>query len=234
MATWRRRWRWISPSSLTLLANVSSWPIDLLTRSASTGRSSIPSAYSTSVLAIARPTWRANVDSSTERRSLIRRMPRRPSLSSIAGPTPHSERTPSVSSHSRSTSGVTIKTPGPSWITPSSKVALAFLEPNLAKSLLRPRPMPLPTPISVAIRRRSSVAASRASTPSRDRLLKSPKASSRLSGSKTGVKSESISKKCAETSSYRENRPGRMMRSGQWRRATTLGIAEYTPRHRAS
>ena len=85
--------RCTSATSWRSWANVSSWPIDLTSRSGSTARSSRPLARSTRCWPWARPRAPITAAGSRAARSPTVATPIRSRRASVAGPTPHSRRT---------------------------------------------------------------------------------------------------------------------------------------------
>ncbi len=169
--------------SVTSTSKVSSTDTDLVSRSATTGRSSTPRAMRCSEEPWALPSSRSNSSSPACTVSPTVVMPALRSTSAVAGPTPGSVRTGMGASSSRSVPG-SIST-RPSGLACSEAILASILEPA--------RPTEPVTPVASRIRARSRSPVLRASSAvaAVPPAARSTNASSRLSGSTSGDSSDS-------------------------------------------
>ena len=108
------------------------------------------------------------------------------------------------------------------------------LDAILARNLFGATPADAVRLVSSRMRSLSLLATSMPRGSSHAFSVTSRYASSRDSGSTSGVTSRKIAKTCRETAPYLEKSGGTMTSSGQRRKARAIGRAERTPNRRAS
>ena len=209
----RRRASWRS------WANVSSWPIDLTSRSGSTGRSSRPSARSRGAGRGPRPRLPMTAAGSSAARSPTVATPIRCRRSSVAGRRPTAGRPAARGGRPAPRPGATSNTPGPGRRRRASARGLASTDASLARNLFgrhadRAR--------QAELARRSSPRSRRAivaPSPSRAPApVTSRNASSSASGSTSGVTAAKIA-----CTSRLDRRVGRVVAGQEHGRAGTAG-----------
>ena len=136
-------------------AKVSSWPIDFAFRSGSHDPRVVPVGERVQVAALAAPEGGDQVALAAGRRGRRPwRRPRRSSLASVAGPTPHSACTGSGCRKARVSAGSTTATPEPDGARWATALGLAASEASLATNLVPATPTEQVRPSSASTRSR--------------------------------------------------------------------------------
>ena len=152
----------------------------------------------------------------------------------MAGPTPHNDSTARGCKNASSSAARTTTTPGPGRVPRRLAVGLAALEANLATILERPTPTEQASDSRSCTWRRMSAAMSSGGPSSRRAPVTSKNASSSPIGSTVGVTSWRTAWNWRLISEYRLKCPSTKTAPGQSWRARTVGMAERTPKARAS